>query len=167
MGVFSIYYYFKAVAGWVILFVFSGFLFSSDITSAMDRYGNELAECIIEKAKRMCKDLQDVGAVIYNFFFVVVVFCFLIEGRFVILGTLLRYRFYDLTILPSVHQVKVETRIESGDPRDVICQMAEKLGADVLVMGSHGYGLIKRWDPLGFIFTSSTTPKSFYLSFAA
>ncbi|KAH7542967.1 universal stress protein A-like protein [Ziziphus jujuba] len=77
----------------------TGFLFSSDITSAMDRYGNELAECIIEKAKRMCKDLQD---------------------------------------------VKVETRIESGDPRDVICQMAEKLGADVLVMGSHGYGLIKR-----------------------
>ena len=39
----------------------------------------------------------------------------------------------------------METRIEHGDPRDVICQMTEKLGADVLVMGSHGYGLIKRW----------------------
>ncbi|CAL5341093.1 unnamed protein product [Camellia sinensis] len=40
--------------------------------------------------------------------------------------------------------VKVETRIESGDPRDVICQAAEKLSADVVVLGSHGYGLIKR-----------------------
>ena len=39
----------------------------------------------------------------------------------------------------------METKIEHGDPRDVICQMTEKLGADVLVMGSHGYGLIKRW----------------------
>jgi nucleotide-binding universal stress UspA family protein len=38
----------------------------------------------------------------------------------------------------------VETRVEHGDPRDAICQMAEKLGADALVMGSHGYGLIKR-----------------------
>lgn len=34
--------------------------------------------------------------------------------------------------------------MENGDPRDVICEMAEKLAADVLVMGSHGYGLIKR-----------------------
>ncbi|KAJ6683121.1 ADENINE NUCLEOTIDE ALPHA HYDROLASES-LIKE SUPERFAMILY PROTEIN [Salix koriyanagi] len=40
--------------------------------------------------------------------------------------------------------VKVETRIEHGDPRDVICEMAEKLHVDVVVMGSHGYGLIKR-----------------------
>ena len=45
----------------------------------------------------------------------------------------------------SLEKVKVETRIEHGDPRDVICQMTAKLGADVLVMGSHGYGLIKRW----------------------
>ncbi|PON89489.1 Universal stress protein [Trema orientale] len=76
-----------------------GYLFSTDITAAMDRYSSDVADCVIEKAKRMCKDLQD---------------------------------------------VKVETRIENGDPRDVICQMVEKLGADVLVMGSHGYGLLKR-----------------------
>lgn len=41
----------------------------------------------------------------------------------------------------------MEARVENGDPRDVICQMTEQLGADVLVMGSHGYGLIKRWVP--------------------
>lgn len=42
-------------------------------------------------------------------------------------------------------QVKVETRVECGDPRDVICKTAEKLGVDMVVMGSHGYGMIKRW----------------------
>ncbi|KAH7865680.1 hypothetical protein Vadar_009760 [Vaccinium darrowii] len=44
----------------------------------------------------------------------------------------------------EVPDVKVETRVERGDPRDVICQMTEKLGADMLVMGTHGYGMIKR-----------------------
>ncbi|XP_075660096.1 universal stress protein PHOS32-like [Castanea sativa] len=77
----------------------TGYLFSADIMAAMNKYSNDVAECVVEKAKKMCKDL---------------------------------------------HDVKVETRIEHGDPRDVICQMTEKLGADVLVMGSHGYGLIKR-----------------------
>lgn len=38
----------------------------------------------------------------------------------------------------------METRIENGDPRDVICHLVEQLGADILVMGSRGYGLIKR-----------------------
>nr|ATE50930.1 universal stress protein 24 [Salvia miltiorrhiza] len=42
------------------------------------------------------------------------------------------------------HQAKVETMVEHGDPRDVICQVAERLKVDLLVLGSHGYGLIKR-----------------------
>ncbi|KAL4636791.1 hypothetical protein ACB092_03G034100 [Castanea dentata] len=65
----------------------------------MDKYSNDVAECVVEKAKKMSKDL---------------------------------------------HDVKVETRIDHGDPRDVICEMTQNLGANVLVMGSHGYGLIKR-----------------------
>uniref|UniRef100_A0A5B7CBG7 Putative universal stress protein A-like protein isoform X1 n=1 Tax=Davidia involucrata TaxID=16924 RepID=A0A5B7CBG7_DAVIN len=77
----------------------TGYLFSSDIMATMERYSNEVADCVVEKAKRACKEVKD---------------------------------------------VKVETRVEYGDPRDVICQMAEKLGVDMLVMGSHGYGLIKR-----------------------
>lgn len=40
--------------------------------------------------------------------------------------------------------VAVETLVESGDPRDVICDAADKVGADLLVMGSHGYGFIQR-----------------------
>ncbi|BFG36831.1 hypothetical protein CerSpe_231060 [Prunus speciosa] len=78
----------------------SGYLFSSDILAAMEKYGADVAACVLEKAKKMCKDLQQ--------------------------------------------DAKVEARVENGDPRDVICQMAEQLGADVLVMGSHGYALIKR-----------------------
>ena len=35
--------------------------------------------------------------------------------------------------------VAVETLVESGDPRDVICDAADKVGAGLLVMGSHGY----------------------------
>ncbi|THG01960.1 hypothetical protein TEA_027897 [Camellia sinensis var. sinensis] len=74
----------------------TGYMFSPDIMATMDRYTNELAESVMEKAKRLCKE------------------------------------------------VKVETRVECGDPRDVICQVAEKLGVDMVVLGSHGYGLIKR-----------------------
>nr|XP_043625184.1 universal stress protein YxiE [Erigeron canadensis]XP_043625185.1 universal stress protein YxiE [Erigeron canadensis] len=77
----------------------SGYLFSPDIIATMDKYRNDVAESVIEKAKKLCKDLQD---------------------------------------------VKVETRVEHGDPRDLICNVAEKMGVDMVVLGSHGYGVIKR-----------------------
>ncbi|XP_030459796.1 universal stress protein A-like protein isoform X4 [Syzygium oleosum] len=77
----------------------TAYMFSSEVMLAIERYSNEVADCVMEKAKRLCSELAD---------------------------------------------VKVETRVENGDARDVICQMTDKLGADLLVMGSHGYGLIKR-----------------------
>ncbi|KAI7990292.1 Universal stress protein A-like protein [Camellia lanceoleosa] len=40
--------------------------------------------------------------------------------------------------------VKVEKKIGTGDAKDVICIAAEKLEADILVMGSHDYGFFKR-----------------------
>lgn len=43
-----------------------------------------------------------------------------------------------------IMQVRVETCVEKGDPRDVICGAAERSGADMLVMGSHGYGFLQR-----------------------
>ena len=76
-----------------------GYLFSPDISAAIEKYSQEVADCVLEKAKKLCKDLQN---------------------------------------------VIVETRVESGDPRDVICDMSQKLGADLLIMGSHGYGVVKR-----------------------
>lgn len=41
--------------------------------------------------------------------------------------------------------MKIEERVGSGDARDVICGLVEEVGAEVLVMGSHGYGFIKRY----------------------
>jgi len=41
-------------------------------------------------------------------------------------------------------QVNVEKVIGSGDAQDVICDTVEKLRPDTLVMGSHGYGFLKR-----------------------
>lgn len=38
----------------------SGYLFSSDITATMDRYSQQVADCILEKAKRLCNNLQNV-----------------------------------------------------------------------------------------------------------
>ncbi|CAI9781720.1 unnamed protein product [Fraxinus pennsylvanica] len=75
--------------------------FSPDVMTSLERYSNDVAQCVIDKAKRACKHLND---------------------------------------------VKVETVVEHGDPRDVICEVAEKLKVDLLVMGSHGYGLIKRYE---------------------
>ncbi|KAK4843896.1 hypothetical protein QYF36_014046 [Acer negundo] len=78
----------------------TGYLFSSDIMASMEKYISDMANGVIEKAKKLCREQSG--------------------------------------------DVKVEARVGDGDPRDVICDMVEKLGADVLVMGSHGYGWIKR-----------------------
>ncbi|KAF8044335.1 hypothetical protein BT93_A2355 [Corymbia citriodora subsp. variegata] len=77
----------------------TGYLFSSDVMATMERYNNEMADCVMAKAKKICNDFGE---------------------------------------------MTVETRVENGDARDMICRMAQKLLPDVLVMGSHGYGLIKR-----------------------
>lgn len=37
-----------------------------------------------------------------------------------------------------------ETMVALGDPRDAICEAVEKLHADFLIIGSHGYGALKR-----------------------
>ena len=42
-------------------------------------------------------------------------------------------------------QIKAETLILDGDPKDMICQAAEQMHADLLVVGSRGLGKIKRW----------------------
>ncbi|KAJ0035917.1 hypothetical protein Pint_24514 [Pistacia integerrima] len=42
----------------------------------------------------------------------------------------------------SVHNVPAES--VEGDPRDVITEAVDKHHADVLVLGSHGYGAVKR-----------------------
>ncbi|XP_054789103.1 universal stress protein A-like protein [Prosopis cineraria] len=41
-------------------------------------------------------------------------------------------------------QVRAESVIMNGDPREMICQAAEKMQVDMLVMGSRGLGTFKR-----------------------
>ncbi|KAJ8430560.1 hypothetical protein Cgig2_019132 [Carnegiea gigantea] len=76
----------------------SAYVFSNDALASLERRDREVAQMVIQKAEKLCKE-------------------------------------YD---------VKVEGRVENGDPRDVICETVKASGADLLVMGSHGYGLITR-----------------------
>ncbi|KAL5560989.1 hypothetical protein UlMin_030736 [Ulmus minor] len=41
-------------------------------------------------------------------------------------------------------EMNIERMVGRGDAKDVICHTVEKLKADTLVMGSHGYGFFKR-----------------------
>ena len=36
--------------------------------------------------------------------------------------------------------------VVEGDPRNVLCEAVEKHHASILVVGSHGYGAIKRYN---------------------
>ena len=38
----------------------------------------------------------------------------------------------------------MSTRIREGIPKDVIVEEAREWGADLIVLGSHGYGFVKR-----------------------
>lgn len=42
-------------------------------------------------------------------------------------------------------QINIEKVVGTGEAKSVICNAAKKLGVDTLVMGSHGYGFIKRY----------------------
>lgn len=50
----------------------------------------------------------------------------------------------DAVFRKSRINVKVEKKVASGEAKDVICECVKELGADILVMGSHGYGFFKR-----------------------
>ena len=42
-------------------------------------------------------------------------------------------------------QVTPETEAHTGDTIEVICDAAKKYNPDMLVLGSHGYGALKRY----------------------
>ena len=43
-------------------------------------------------------------------------------------------------------QIESETMVAVGDARDGICEAIEKLHPRYLVIGSHGYGALKRYN---------------------
>lgn len=50
----------------------------------------------------------------------------------------------DLDELAEVLEVAVEPLVDIGDPGPTICSVASAMGADVVVMGSHGHGWLQR-----------------------
>ncbi|XP_044489677.1 universal stress protein YxiE [Mangifera indica] len=42
------------------------------------------------------------------------------------------------------HGIEAETMTEAGNPKEVICAAAEKLNVQLLIVGSHSRGVIKR-----------------------
>ena len=42
-------------------------------------------------------------------------------------------------------QLNVTTKVISGSPKEVILEEAEAFGADLIVVGSHGYGMLDRF----------------------
>lgn len=50
-------------------------------------------------------------------------------------------------------QVNVKSQVVVGDPKEKICEVVEKSHADLLVMGSHAFGPIKRYSTLEEGFT--------------
>lgn len=50
----------------------------------------------------------------------------------------------ELAALNDVLGIEAQPMIEIGDPGPVICQIAARLPADVIVLGSHGHGWLQR-----------------------
>ena len=42
-------------------------------------------------------------------------------------------------------QLNITTNVISGSPKEVILEGAEAFGADLIVVGSHGYGMVERF----------------------
>ena len=66
-----------------------------------------------------------------------------------------------LKILIPTQVTDVAVDVVEGDARNVLCEAVEKHHASILVVGSHGYGAIKRY-PLSSYFPYFTydSPKS-------
>ncbi|XVE73417.1 hypothetical protein DITRI_Ditri11bG0116500 [Diplodiscus trichospermus] len=77
-----------------------GYMFSSDVVSALEKYGSDLVNSVMGRAETIC-------------------------GKF-------------------SNNIIAERIVGSGDAKDVICGIVDKIKADTLVMGSHGYGFFKR-----------------------
>ncbi|KAF7804915.1 universal stress protein A-like protein [Senna tora] len=78
-----------------------GYIFSNDVVVALEQYGKQLTDSVMERAGAICSNFNPTN-------------------------------------------VSVERVVGSGDAKEVICSAVQKLTADTLVMGTHGYGFFKR-----------------------
>lgn len=45
----------------------------------------------------------------------------------------------------ACQELRIETKVVDGSPKEVIVEEAESWGADLILIGSHGYGNVKRF----------------------
>ncbi|XP_027366814.1 uncharacterized protein LOC113873050 isoform X1 [Abrus precatorius] len=106
----------------------AGYIFSTDVVDAMEKYNMHLANSVMERAEAIFRNLNatDVGHLILVPFFY--------------------FSFFEIECagLTRNLQINIERVVGIGDAKDVICSAVKKLEADTLVMGSHGYGFFKR-----------------------
>ncbi|XP_028781881.1 universal stress protein A-like protein [Neltuma alba] len=80
----------------------AGLIFAGDFVLAMEKYGRESANSVMERAEAVCRTSN------------------------------------------TTNNINMERAVGTGDAKDVICSTVQKVKADILVMGSHGYGFLKR-----------------------
>lgn len=54
---------------------------------------------------------------------------------------------YQIAFLIPTQVTDVTVEVVEGDARNVMCEAVEKHHASILVVGSHGYGAIRRYSP--------------------
>lgn len=48
-------------------------------------------------------------------------------------------------------QISIDFKVMAGEARYAICEGANRLAADLVVVGSHGHGSVKRWAMAGCV----------------
>lgn len=114
-----------------------GYIFSSETVDALERFSTQLAKSVMKRAEAICRNF-DATNVYLTLFFFFQFFCLVLSWLSMNFG-------FDL-------QINIEKVVGTGEAKSVICNAAKKLGVDTLVMGSHGYGFIKRYCLVTFWF---------------
>ena len=89
-----------------------------------------LANSVMERAEAVCRDLNATNVPSFPFFFFS-------------LSIHIYFSFFEIGLGFNL-QINMESVVGVGHAKNVICSAVKKLEADTLVMGTHGYGFIKR-----------------------
>ena len=122
-----------------------GYLFSEEVTAAIDRYSREVADAVVEKAQKLCTLYGKVLKLEMQIANISALLAIASSKQISFLTADGMAIWWLQEEGEGDHEMKVEVKVAVWDARTVICQMADKLGADLLVMGSHGYGFFKRY----------------------
>lgn len=102
---------------------------TTSVVESVKKAQEETAAAILSRALQICKDKMVIKSLTSN----EIKRCHMIFIK-------LSYHTY----MTLCMQVKAETLILTGDPKDMICQATEQMHVDLLVVGSRGLGMVKR-----------------------